>query len=204
MENSCFPIEVCERIIDCCFDFRDHWDKYDALRACALTCSAWLPRSRYNLFYKVLLDCREKCDQYLAVVAEHPERARWVRVLEISATIHYCPISQLIAPHRHANCHELLLWVAWKSFPPHYIYKVLGPLLRHCTNITKLRLDLETFRTLSEMNCIVLSMPQLQTLRIVGRPDSSWFRVHWQPRRRQSCSSLTELRIVSLLFPSIL
>ncbi|KAI0357794.1 hypothetical protein OH77DRAFT_1300707 [Trametes cingulata] len=203
MENSCFPIEVCERIIDCCFHLKHPSRGYATLGACALTCSAWLPRSRYNLFYKVHLRSRKQCDQYLAVVAEHPERAGWVRVLEIYAKDRYWPLSQLIAPHRHANCHELFLWVTWTSFPPHYMYRVLGPLLRHCTNITKLHLDLETFRTLSEMDCIVLSMPQLQILRIVGEPDPEWSRILWQPKRRQSCTSLTELNIVSLLLPSI-
>ncbi|KAI0357768.1 hypothetical protein OH77DRAFT_1298113 [Trametes cingulata] len=200
MENAYFPIEVCERIIDCCFHPYSLSRGYATLGACALTCSAWLPRSHYNLFYKVKLQSRKQCDQYLAVVAEHPERAKWVRVLEIYAMDRYWPLSQLIAPHRHANCHELSLWVAWTSFPPHYIYKVMGPLLRRCTNITKLDLHLDSFRSMSEMNCIVLSMPQLQTLWISGEPYPEWSRIHWQPNRRQSCTSLTELNIVSLLF----
>ncbi|KAI0357797.1 hypothetical protein OH77DRAFT_1300980 [Trametes cingulata] len=206
MENSCFPIEVCERIIDCCFHPQyPHSRGYATLKACALTCSAWLPRSRYNLFYKVDLGCREQCDQYLAVIAEHPERAGWVRVLAIYAKDRvYWPLSQLIAPHRHANCHELFLWVAWTSFPPHYVYKVMGPLLRRCANITKLEMHITSFLTFSEMSCIVLSIPQLQTLHIFGKPGSLWSRIHGQPKRRQSCTSLTELNIMGQFSPQCL
>ncbi|KAI0357774.1 hypothetical protein OH77DRAFT_1298638 [Trametes cingulata] len=199
MENSCFPIEVCERIIDCCFELERPIGYHATLRACALTCSAWLPRSLYNLFHTVDLCSRQQCDQYLAVIAEHPERAGWVRVLYIHARDHqYWPLTQLIAPHLHTNCHELSLQVSWKHFPPHYIYKVLSPLLRRCTDITKLHLDLVDLRSFSEMSCIVLSMPWLQTLRIVNiGPEMS--RMHWQPRRRQPCIDLTTLEIVSLL-----
>ncbi|KAI0357804.1 hypothetical protein OH77DRAFT_1302111 [Trametes cingulata] len=198
MENSRFPIEVCERIIDRCLDFRYNSDQYVTLKACALTCSAWLPRSRYNMFYKVDLRSRAQCDRYLAAVAEHPERAGWVRVLEIGAKDQYWPLSQLIAPHLHANCHELHLWVSWWNFPPHYIYKVLCPLLRRCKNIIKLHLALLDMRSLSEMSCIVLSMPWLQSLTILDSGLEDW-RMHWQLKRIQSCMDLTTLDIVSLL-----
>ncbi|KAI0357808.1 hypothetical protein OH77DRAFT_1421924 [Trametes cingulata] len=204
MDNSRLPIDICERIIDCfsvVLQERSHI--YETLRACALTCSAWVPRSRYKLFFIVHLQSRQQCERYLAVIAEHPERASWVRVMDISAMKEYLPLSQLIVPPFYANCHTLSLNVARNQFPGHYFYRVLGPLFRCCTNIMKLVLfvDLMTF---SEIICIVLSMPWLQDLRISSNSNGSGqYRVCWRPQGRQPHPSLTALGLGTAIFHNL-
>ncbi|KAI0672493.1 hypothetical protein C8Q78DRAFT_1027588 [Trametes maxima] len=49
-----FPQEIIDNFIDGCYD-----DTY-TLRQCALTCRAWLPRSRHNLYYRIVLRRHEQ------------------------------------------------------------------------------------------------------------------------------------------------
>ncbi|KAI0925674.1 hypothetical protein AcV5_008350 [Taiwanofungus camphoratus] len=50
-----FPIEIFERIIDFLSGDHPFWLDRQTLSYCALTCRAWLPRSRYHLFHDVTI-----------------------------------------------------------------------------------------------------------------------------------------------------
>jgi len=53
------PIELCERVIDCLWD-AFVVDNREALLSCALTCKAWLPRSRWNLVRTITFEKRSQ------------------------------------------------------------------------------------------------------------------------------------------------
>jgi len=58
MATPRIPIEVCELIIDACahdVEVEDRWLPARTLLACALTCTAWVPRSLMNLYRTVVL-----------------------------------------------------------------------------------------------------------------------------------------------------
>ena len=69
MDDSRLPIELCERIID--LGGRSAREDgtvvdYPTLRSCALVCCAWLPRARYNLFYRVVLRTAASVERFLS------------------------------------------------------------------------------------------------------------------------------------------
>ena len=51
--------------------------------ACALTCRAWLPRSRFNLFYEVQLRSERGVDLLVRALAEYPSFADMIYRLTI-------------------------------------------------------------------------------------------------------------------------
>ncbi len=61
---STFPAEIEDLIID-----ELHGDVW-TLRQCALTCSGWLPRSRYNLYFSVRVDRKEKLLSLYSAMAQ--------------------------------------------------------------------------------------------------------------------------------------
>ncbi|KAI0723359.1 hypothetical protein C8Q76DRAFT_392590 [Earliella scabrosa] len=80
MNNSLLPVEVCEYIIDLCYNksLRGIFflpGSYTAWRQTALVCSAWLPRSRLNLLYKVELRNGRDVDLLLRTLQGAPHLA---------------------------------------------------------------------------------------------------------------------------------
>lgn len=64
----------------------DHlWDDPAALKACSLTCRAWVPSSRLHLFRTIRLQNAAHADSFQALLANAPVVARCVRRLTISA-----------------------------------------------------------------------------------------------------------------------
>ena len=56
MQNAFLPIDVCEVIIDSCYEWNGGEPRrgsYPFWLRTALVCSAWLPRSRFNLLREV-------------------------------------------------------------------------------------------------------------------------------------------------------
>ncbi|KAH9949194.1 hypothetical protein B0H21DRAFT_730066 [Amylocystis lapponica] len=207
-----FPTEVFERIIDYSSQivvglwWYDTAPDYRTLRACALTCSAWLPRSRYNLLSTVRLTTKSQ----LMTLAQC-----------LSATPHFCHLVRdlRVIYYTRGNVQPLL------SFPavlahifPHVTTLTLqsdgrGPIPGHLdtrftpsflpisgmTSITELNLIRISFGTPKECAYLVCELPNLRTLRCI--------RVYWNTsregpmeiRRRQSasCLKLESLTIVT-------
>ncbi|KAI0767400.1 hypothetical protein C8Q74DRAFT_1280163 [Fomes fomentarius] len=67
MDNSRFPVETCEYIIDSVahVHYARHIDRgrYDTWCRIALICSAWLPRSRFNMYRTVQLQRLNQVNQ---------------------------------------------------------------------------------------------------------------------------------------------
>ncbi len=70
---STFPPEIEDYIID------QVGYSPRTLRQCALTCSRWLPRSRYNIFVDVQVATREQLFSLCSAIAEYPHLRPLVR-----------------------------------------------------------------------------------------------------------------------------
>ncbi|KAI0332589.1 hypothetical protein GY45DRAFT_1320789 [Cubamyces sp. BRFM 1775] len=77
--HATLPPELCDQAIDYL------WDDIESLRACSLTCKAWLPSSRFHLFRNVRLRHAEDVVRFRALLASAPGIAPCVRKLSLSA-----------------------------------------------------------------------------------------------------------------------
>ncbi len=83
---SRLPLEVCERIIDCVpslkvADNSAHENnklRRNTLVACALTCRAWLFRSRHHLHFSISIYDKVEFDHFVALLNQTPEIASFV------------------------------------------------------------------------------------------------------------------------------
>ncbi|RPD63718.1 hypothetical protein L227DRAFT_608273 [Lentinus tigrinus ALCF2SS1-6] len=83
MDDPRLPIELWERIIDvgACINRDDGTVvDYPTLRACALVCTAWLPRARYNIFYRVVLRTSAHVQRFISTA---PATGCHVREIEL-------------------------------------------------------------------------------------------------------------------------
>ncbi|KAI0780387.1 hypothetical protein BD413DRAFT_496703 [Trametes elegans] len=77
--RAILPPELCDEAIDYL------WDDLDALRACSLTCKAWLPSSRFHLFRNVRLRHADDVARFRELLASAPGVGHCVRKLSLSA-----------------------------------------------------------------------------------------------------------------------
>ena len=117
MFHSRLPIELCELIIDRVRDpqalpwwarlqlvFQIRWHAgspsdlerahLHTLRACALTCSSWLPRARANLFHTAVFEDQKDVDRFVCSIAENRLLADLVRELVVDFAGGYVPFAQ--------------------------------------------------------------------------------------------------------------
>ncbi|KAI0929376.1 hypothetical protein AcV7_010401 [Taiwanofungus camphoratus] len=92
---AAFPTEIFELIIDV------FWPNRQSLLACALTCRAWLPWSRFNICYDVQI---ANCDQlvaFLNLLRKEPHLGDIVRVLHLANVAKFTTQSRIIKllPH---------------------------------------------------------------------------------------------------------
>lgn len=86
-----FPIEVFEHIIDeCCIGEGEGWydresirDDQETLLACALTCKAWLPRSRFHILRRVAFSDTSQVFKFAHLLDAHPDMANLVQCLNV-------------------------------------------------------------------------------------------------------------------------
>jgi len=90
MEHCRLPIEVCEAIIDALVNYnygrrRGEREECATLRACALTCRAWLPRSLISLYHTIILNGDERTRNAVKCLRERGDSlAIDVRVIRIT------------------------------------------------------------------------------------------------------------------------
>ncbi|KAI9068977.1 hypothetical protein FKP32DRAFT_1754150 [Trametes sanguinea] len=163
-----FPQELCDAIIDECR--RD----IPSLLRCALTCSAWLPRSRLDLFSAVVLRTQDQATKFARTARSSQDLAALVEAL-------------VIAPREFLVLTSLIDWtcMALASVLPHLrkltiIHPALSDIahvggkatifLRTCINITLLSTisELELLNVsvwhLLEFGHILSALPRLSRL----------------------------------------
>ncbi|RDX42715.1 hypothetical protein OH76DRAFT_84762 [Lentinus brumalis] len=137
-----FPIEICENIIDSCRSPRPWWPQtalaktgsYRTWISCALTCRAWLARSRYNIYYMVELRWAYQVEMLLRTFGESPALADWVVILVVrgeklrdrrySDSDRYIPFIQHPLPQYLRKCRLLLLDIDHHCYPAWFIRSI--------------------------------------------------------------------------------
>lgn len=94
MPNSrlVMPIEIHERVIDAVRT------NYTTLLQCALTCRAWLPRSRYNLFCRPILRSVVQLSLFLRTLRNHPPSGLEPLPTEITEELTLAPAAPTVPP----------------------------------------------------------------------------------------------------------
>ena len=193
MENSRFPIEICEKVIG---DVAD-WSRPEDLMACAITCKAWTPRSLYNLYREVRLSARNAA-MFLESLAKFPELAAWTRGLQVRGA--YLPLGLVLSPRLLTGCEHLVLDNNG-GYPPLYMESVVKPLLSTFIGIT--RLDIEWTSKSSRLSSLIslaCAVPRMQELsvNILLRPTMSrWETKKWSTltQRGVFCTHLKTLAL---------
>lgn len=167
MENSRLPIEVCECVIDECFDYSwKDWDRRKTLRACALTCSKWLPRSLYNLCQELYLHDGNSA-KILDTFSARPELAGYVRAIDIDIE-EYAPLTQVLSLPLLKKCRRLQIDIDWACFPPRYVQNCLVPSLTNLASVVELHFTVWSVASAVDSFHIIWAMPQLLQCTLYG------------------------------------
>lgn len=165
MENSRLPIEVCERVIDECFYFDWRPDRNETLRACALTCSAWLPRSRYNLYHELRVRDSKSAGSIVDTLTARSELAEHVRVIDVWLGS-YASLTQVLSLPLLKKCQRLEININWDNFPPRYVQNCLVPLLTKFESVVELNFTAWSAASAVDFFHIIWAMPQLLSCKL--------------------------------------
>ncbi|KAI0689211.1 hypothetical protein C8T65DRAFT_673207 [Cerioporus squamosus] len=164
MNHSRLPLEVCETVIDAC-GCEDYLRlRYDTLRACALTCKGWHPRSRYNLLARVRFRRPHQVERFLDTIVADPPLADLVHELHITpAEAHHHGFFSIANPSLVKRLHGLRKLVLgqfdWNSFPPFY-YALIGKF----NSVSTLEVSNIVFHSPGDLVRLVWSLPKLNEL----------------------------------------
>ncbi|KAI0692853.1 hypothetical protein C8T65DRAFT_71317 [Cerioporus squamosus] len=187
MDESRLPLELCEFILDACgceFYIRL---RYDTLRACALTCKGWHPRSRYNLLHRVSFRRPQQVDRFLSTITANAPLADLVHELHVTpADAHrhgFFPIAnpQLVTKLR--SVRQLALrQFNWDTFPPIY-YVFVGKF----NLVSSLEISNIVFHSPRDLVRLVRYLPKLNRLSC----GLLQFQVNYPP---EDCAMLCAMR----------
>ncbi|KAI0704583.1 hypothetical protein C8Q76DRAFT_752146 [Earliella scabrosa] len=201
MNSSRLPIEICEHIIDSCREpHNEYWYGrlwYHTLRQTALVCSAWLPRSRLNLFCEVELWDASDVDLFLRTLQEAPHFADMVLRLSVNTNSKsYQPLARMPLVLLLKNCVGLRLYhTDWaEMYPSRHADRFLHP---WSGRIVELRLPIcsGALRTIIRF---IWSLHHLQNLWLwwYGYEESSRLITKWRPDvQAGKCHSLRSLKL---------
>lgn len=163
MSSIRLPVEVWEIVIDfACSD--DNYRRYDTLRACALTCRAWLPRSRVNLFRRVRFRRPNQVNRLLHLISDYPVLADNVLELHVTpAETHkhgWFPFANAPLVQKLKNVRKLRLSeVQWNALPPTY-YTFIGKYAR----VSSMELANVVFHSARDFLHLLWALPALERL----------------------------------------
>ena len=204
MNDSRLPLDICEQIIDACWDRFVHprFHRYATWRQTALVCSAWLPRSRFNLLYAVYLWEKDHVGLLLRTLQETPHFADLIVTLEVQADwtgsfpLAFLPLLQLLR-----NCRAATFeYMPWGLYLPQYARIGLFPL---SNRITELRIDIDR-GVLHNALRFVWSLRQLNKLHVRWREMENHVKGLLQRRsavvrvpmtETSKCKNLQDLRL---------
>ena len=164
------PVETWEQVIDSCnIPHQEFVDKsptrrlstYATLRACSLTCKAWHPRSRKNLFRFVQLSTETQVDLLIRTLVEQPFLAGFVVGMEHyeppEARTNYVPLSRAPLPQILRNCRSLKVHL----LNSHHITYILS--LSFFVHITELEILIDG-HSISTLLHLIWSFPDIHHL----------------------------------------
>ncbi|KAI0641940.1 hypothetical protein C8Q79DRAFT_1013843 [Trametes meyenii] len=136
MVTATLPNEVWDDVIDYCrsrstgFFFGTSETplglSYDVFRTCCLTCRAWVPRSRRNLYTILRFRRAFQVDTCFATITAHPFLADYVRVIWADSQEEYIPFARTDMVLKLRNVQSLMLDGDWKPYPPNHRYHELA------------------------------------------------------------------------------
>ncbi len=169
MVNSRLPLEVCEHIIDECYEelplcrfFESPMRLYCTWLCTALVCSDWLPRTRYNLFHDVVMHSDSKL---LHTLSSSPHLATLViQVIVLSYNHQLCAsYSRLLDRKLLTNRIHVALRLQPEGFPAlsrRHINIIFYPFR---TSLTRLSVTLHMHSS-SSFFLLIYTLPLLQEL----------------------------------------
>ncbi|KAI0800296.1 hypothetical protein C8Q74DRAFT_403438 [Fomes fomentarius] len=196
MNDSRLPVEICEHIID-----SDNPSYYSARKywcCTALVCSAWLPRSRFNLYSEVELQRSGQARLLLRTLEENSHLAQLVVELDLYNGMEYIPVAQLARLLK--NCVILdLFYVYSNNTAPYVVDACLYSL--SLLGIVKLSLSVQR-STARALLRFIRSLAKLEDLTIFGSSSIRDMRsiLALGPRRSQNGTStaLSKLKTLNL------
>ena len=208
MNTPPLPVDVYEHIIDAC-DTAGHetsvltWqgsrdDAYVTWRQTSLVCSAWLPRSQYNLFRDVKLLREIHVDLLVRTLLEKPRLADLVIKLTFKAAYlvgrpPYVPFARLPLPRLLKNCVALdFQEIRWSYYPYRYadisLYQFQSLALSHLS----MRMDRVNVRAVLRF---VWSLPLLQHLKLLYHGTPLRISAITGVRGHRPCANLLSLKL---------
>lgn len=130
-KSSRVPVEIAERIIDFLANDDESLDK-QSLFACALTCSSWLPRSRYHLFHDVQIFNSRQLNSLRWALDSAPGLKYHIRELHLFTSQ---PLATPVAPSRR------LLSAETDAPNPDIIVSALTVLAAYAIQIHRLKIE---------------------------------------------------------------
>ena len=206
MNHSRLPIDVCEDIIDACYEppfvvIGRRSGSYSYWCATALVCSDWSPRSRFNMLYETVLQDRYGVDLLLRTLEERPSYADLIVKFRVSTQgkrvhVAYSRVPVLV---QLKNCKVLDLnevdwhW-RWASYPPRYVEASLAPWSR--MGIVNLAISIPADLLSRTILRFIWSLPRLETLQVIasGGPRPKFPEPgNWPSAKTGRCEKLRSL-----------
>ncbi|KAH9941415.1 hypothetical protein B0H21DRAFT_824489 [Amylocystis lapponica] len=153
------PIEICERVID------DLHDQRHTLLACALTCHAWLPRSRYHLFHNFEIWSYDEVNRLDRLRTERPQLSALVKQLTVVHSYESDVLQMFPATLAQALPSVAALHIASCCSPPISLNATFLRTVSHFAAVAELHLDRLRFIGLADVARLVCALPALAVLR---------------------------------------
>ncbi|KAI0920737.1 hypothetical protein AcW1_002398 [Taiwanofungus camphoratus] len=162
-----FPVEIHERIIDVLWVDtvnRSHRSRRQDLLACALTCRAWLPRSRFNLFYEIRLRDSRELYSFASLVTIYPHLDEFVKELRINNS-QVLGVFPAVLARKLTGVNSLRIGgnlLEQLRIPPFHLPSFMP--IAGFTSISRLEIAYTTFPTFTAFARLVSSLPSLSDL----------------------------------------
>lgn len=174
--RSLVPLEVCERVINAVsllkvtdnLTIANQELRRNTLLACALTCRAWLFRSRYHLHRDVKMFDKHQLERFVGVLRDTPDIQTFVCTLstgsrpqrgKIEEWLHLIPLYLAIVLR---NLYTLRIHNCdWRALHPSFFMAI-----KHFTAVTSLTLQTVKLGTSRELVKLVFAFPSLTELTI--------------------------------------
>ncbi|KAI0751929.1 hypothetical protein C8Q80DRAFT_607350 [Daedaleopsis nitida] len=210
MENCLVPIEVCERVIDACYQPENlrGWrtrvvtSSYFTWQQTALVCSAWLARSRLNLLHEVVLCSTTQVDLLIRtllddVPAGNSTGHRLADVV-VCMTVHawdaYVPFTRMPLQSMLCKCVTYnLAEIGWRD---HYPLRLIDAFMSSLwgKGIISLQISLERGLLFAVMH-LIWALPMLQDLELHSSYKTLTFSALPRTPSTAACQNLRRLVI---------
>ncbi|KAI0788386.1 hypothetical protein C8Q74DRAFT_677944 [Fomes fomentarius] len=175
MDTSHLPIEICEHVIDACYEDPDkywlHGTSYQTWCQTAVVCYDWLPRSQLSLCCDIEICSVSQLDLVLRTLSDALHLADLVFGVKITPVKRvYMGLPRLLNPQLLRNCIRVDLFeIPWEVFPSRYADRILYPWRNR--GLTHFSMELEQGSCASILR-LLYTLPRLQMLTLTVRRET--------------------------------